>query len=98
MHPEEHTHEAAQEKAKQACKKLGQLATQAGVTQEAIANATGYQRSNINRLFSGRYTPRLDIVIAVLTAISDLSGKPYSLKDIDYEQDQTKQTGAWKGL
>lgn len=78
--------EQAKVKAKQAAERLGRLATDNSITHDALAKETGYQRSNITRLFGGRYTPRLDIIIRVLTAVSTLTGQSFTLKDIDYTE------------
>ena len=75
--------ELSKEQSRQVCHALGQLATKHKVTQVSISARTGYKRSNISRLFSGRYSPRLEIIFTVLTAINELSDQSFTLKDID---------------
>lgn len=41
------------------------------------------QQSNLSRIFSSQYSPRLEIIFTGLQAINELSGNSYSLKDID---------------
>ena len=48
---------------------LKQIASEKGITQEQIAEATGYQRQNVNRVFSLRYSPRLDVFINIAKAV-----------------------------
>ncbi|GAB3539413.1 helix-turn-helix domain-containing protein [Spirosoma fluminis] len=75
--------ELSKEQSRQVCKNLGKLASDLKITQEALAAKTGYQRTSINRLFSGRFAPHLDILFCILAAINELSGNTFSLKDID---------------
>jgi hypothetical protein len=80
---DEKLNEWARDAAKESCRLLGKLARNAGVTQDTIAEITGYQRNNVSRLFSGRYVARLDICYVVLGAINQAAGTSYTLKDID---------------
>ncbi len=48
---------------------LKEIAEEKGITQLEIAEKTGYQRSNISRVFSLRYTPRLDVFLKIAQAI-----------------------------
>lgn len=48
---------------------LKQIAAEKGITQEQIAETTGYQRQNVNRVFSLRYCPRLDIFLNIAKAV-----------------------------
>lgn len=41
-----------------------------GLTQDIIAEKTGLQRQTINRFFSKRFTPRLDLFVRVAIAIN----------------------------
>lgn len=79
---EEVKHVWAKIAAKRACKRLGELAADNGISIEDIAANTGYTVKNIGQLTSGRYTARMDIVLVVLKSINDLSGKAYNLQDI----------------
>ncbi len=45
------------------------IAAEKGISQEEIANRTGYMRQNINRVFSLRYSPRLDVFLNIARAI-----------------------------
>lgn len=40
-----------------------------GLTQDIIAEKTGLQRQTINRFFSKRFTPRLDLFLKIADAI-----------------------------
>lgn len=75
--------ELSKEQSKQVCRNLANLARSLKLTQEQLAQQTGYQQSNVARLFSGRYSPRLDVIFTLLTAINELSGQHFTLKDID---------------
>lgn len=39
------------------------------ITQEQIAERTGLHRSNISRIFSGRYSPELDTFLKIAAAV-----------------------------
>lgn len=71
------------ERAGQVCRNLGKLAARLNITQQAIADATGYHRPNIARLFSGRFVPGLDVIFAVLQVINELADKHYTINDLD---------------
>ncbi|GAB4027347.1 helix-turn-helix domain-containing protein [Spirosoma koreense] len=81
--------ELSKEQSQSVCRNLSKLATDLRIKQEAIAEKTGYKQANISRLFSGRYSPRLEIIFTVLNAINELSGKNYTLKDIDLSTDNS---------
>lgn len=82
----------SKEQAQQVCRNMGNLAARLNITQEAIAERAGFERSSVNRLFSGRYAPRLDIVFSVLAAINELSGKQHTLKDVDVTRADAEAT------
>lgn len=46
------------------------IAKEQNISQTEIARRTGYKQQSINRLFSKRYTPKLDFVLNVLNAIN----------------------------
>ena len=69
--------------AQQVCKNLANLAASLAITHEAIAMKIGLERPSVTRLFSGKNSPRLDIVFSLLAAINELSGRNYTLKDVD---------------
>lgn len=73
----------SKEQSRQVCRNMGKLAAKKQITQNAIADKTGYQQSSISRMFSGRFAPHLDYVFCILAAINELSGENYTLKDID---------------
>lgn len=37
-----------------------------GITQQDIADVTGFAQSNVNRMFTGKYVPKLDNFIKLL--------------------------------
>ncbi|OJW74277.1 helix-turn-helix transcriptional regulator [Spirosoma sp. 48-14] len=80
---EENTDALTQEQSRQVCRNLAQLAKQVRLTQEAIAEKTGYKQANISRLFSGRFSPRLEVIFTVLKAINELTNQSFTLTDID---------------
>ena len=45
------------------------IAIKKGISQEQIATETGLQRQNVNRVFSLRYCPRLDIFLNIAKAV-----------------------------
>jgi predicted transcriptional regulator len=73
----------SKEQAQQVCRNLGKLAARLDITHDAIATKVGLDRTAVTRLFSGRYSPRLDIVLSVLAALSEISGQTFTLKDVD---------------
>lgn len=62
-----------EEKYKEARKRLlrylYELAKERGITQEEIAQKTGFTRNNVSRMLAGRYTPTLDNFIRLAEAI-----------------------------
>lgn len=48
---------------------LKHIAKDKGITQEQIAERTGFLQSNISRIFSLRYCPSLHIFLAIANAI-----------------------------
>ncbi len=48
---------------------LKEIADEKGISQMVIADRTGYTQSNISRIFSLRYTPRLDVFLNIARAI-----------------------------
>lgn len=48
---------------------LKEIADEKGISQREIADATGYQESNVSRVFSLKYTPRLDVFLNIAKAI-----------------------------
>lgn len=48
---------------------LKHIAKDKGITQEQIAERTGFLQSNISRIFSLRYCPSLHIFLAISNAI-----------------------------
>jgi len=51
------------------CRYLHNLAQEKGITQQEIAEKTGFTRNNVNRMLSGRYSPSLDNFIRLAEAI-----------------------------
>jgi transcriptional regulator with XRE-family HTH domain len=48
---------------------ISKIAKEQNISQSEIARRTGYKQQSINRLFSKRYTPKLDFVLNILNAI-----------------------------
>ncbi len=48
---------------------IRQIALTKGITQQAIADKTGFKRENVNRILSGKYMPRLDNFLKLCSAI-----------------------------
>jgi len=57
-----------------------------GITQEDVALKSGYLRSNVNRVFSGKYTPRLDVLKNIASAV----GLELAIRDLDGTIDMAK--------
>lgn len=51
------------------CRYLHKLAKEKGITQEVIAQRTGFSSNNVNRMLQGRYSPTLDNFIRLAEAI-----------------------------
>lgn len=51
------------------CSYLQEVATKHNVTHDMIAERTGFQRSNVSRMLSGKYSPSLDNFIKLCDAI-----------------------------
>ena len=49
---------------------LKELAKEKGLTQEQLAERTGLIQSNINRIFSGKYSPSLDLLLLIAQAMN----------------------------
>ena len=62
--------EQIREKCQRTLTYLSQLIKSKHISQEVIAERSGYLSSNVNRVLSGRYMPRLD----VLTSIANAAG------------------------
>lgn len=48
---------------------LKEVADAKGITQQEIAEKTGYTQSNISRIFSLKYSPRLDVFLNIANAV-----------------------------
>ncbi|WP_020599174.1 helix-turn-helix domain-containing protein [Spirosoma panaciterrae] len=79
----EQSSELPKEQSRHVCRNLAQLTKQLKLTQEVLAAKTGYERANISRLFSGRFSPRLEVIFTVLQAINELADQSFTLADID---------------
>ena len=75
--------ELSKKQSQQVCRNLGKIAAELKITHEILALKTGYLRPSVSRFFSGRFSPHLDYVFCILAAINELSGRNYTLKDID---------------
>lgn len=63
------TDKKIQEARKMLCSYLLQVATSHNLTHDMIAERTGFQRSNVSRMLSGKYSPSLDNFIKLCDAI-----------------------------
>lgn len=52
------------------CKQLGEIARSNNITQEEIAGRLGMKQSSVSRIFSGRYSPTLDTILAICRVVS----------------------------
>lgn len=48
---------------------LKEIAEEKGISQVEIAEMTGYTQSNISRIFSLKYSPRLDVFLNIAKAV-----------------------------
>ena len=48
---------------------LKEIAEEKGITQQEIADKTGYKQQNISRIFSLKYSPRLDVFLNIAKAV-----------------------------
>ena len=61
--------EKYQEEARLLLNELKLFAKEKGITEELIADKTGFIQSNVNRMFAGKYTPLLDNFLELADAI-----------------------------
>lgn len=52
--------EKYQEEMRMLLNKLKEYAHERGITEQQIADKTGFIQSNVNRMFAGKYSPLLD--------------------------------------
>jgi len=64
---------------------LKEIVDEKGITQLEIASATGYTQSNISRIFSLKYSPRLDVFLNIAKAV----GVNFFFEDKDDKTDLT---------
>lgn len=48
---------------------LKHIAKEKGITQETISETTGYNQSNISRIFALKYCPSLEVFLSIASAI-----------------------------
>lgn len=48
---------------------LKEIAEEKGITQQEIADKTGYKQQNVSRIFSLKYSPRLDVFLNIAQAV-----------------------------
>lgn len=68
---------------------LKHLAELNNVKNYAIAEKIGIRPQTVGQMFSGKFHPSLDNVFRALNAIGDLSGKTFTLADIDEAKPET---------
>lgn len=69
--------------------RLKELADQNKLTNYALAEKIGIRPQTVGQMFSGKFHPTLDNVYRAINAINDLSGKTFTLADLDGEQPET---------
>ena len=69
--------------------KLQQLMAENKITQLELAERTGYMQSNISRIFAGKYSPSLDIIITIAQAIG--YNLTFARTFTEYEKDNTPE-------
>ena len=77
-------HPLPREQARQVCRNLGALATRLNVAQQTITKKTGYLQPNIARLYSGRVSPRIKLIYAILQAINESASTNYILRGVEF--------------
>lgn len=68
---------------------LKHLADLNNVKNYALAEKIGIRPQTVGQMFSGKFHPTLDNVYRALNAINDISGKTFTLADLDSEQPET---------
>jgi DNA-binding phage protein len=61
--------EIYKEKSREYCRQLAKIAEKKNITHDIIAERTNFQRSNVTRMLSGRYSPTLENFIKLMEAI-----------------------------
>lgn len=61
--------EKYQEARRMLCRYIVNVAKEKGITQEQIAEKTGFTQSNISRMLAGRYSPSLENFIRLAEAV-----------------------------
>lgn len=61
--------EKFQDETRMLLSKLKEFAKEKGITEQQIAEKTGFIQSNVNRLFEGKYLPLLDNFLQLADAI-----------------------------
>jgi transcriptional regulator with XRE-family HTH domain len=61
--------EKYQEETRILLNRLKELAKEKGITDQQIADKTGFIQSNVNRMFAGKYSPLLDNFIELADAV-----------------------------
>ena len=51
-------------------KLIGEIAKDKGFTHQDIADATGFERTNVSRMFNGKYSPSLANFLKIINAIN----------------------------
>lgn len=51
------------------CKKLSEIAGEKGITHQMIADNVGIKRESVSRIFSGRFSVGIDLLIAIGKAV-----------------------------
>ena len=57
-----------EQKRKDLCKQLQQIAYERNITQDNVSEKTGYKQSIISRVYNGKYSPSLDVFLNIADA------------------------------
>jgi len=61
--------EKYREKSREYCRKLQEIASERNITHEMIAERTHFERSNVSRMLSGKYSPSLENFLKLSEAV-----------------------------
>jgi predicted transcriptional regulator len=65
------------------CENLRKLAESHDLTPYQLETVSNMKNQNIYRVYNGRFSPKLETVYELVSAINQLSGQTYSIKDLE---------------
>lgn len=71
------------EQSQRICDNIRKLAESHGLTPYQLETVAKMRHQGIYRVYHGRFSPKLETVFELLNTINTLSGKNYSLKDLE---------------